>query len=68
LDNLTLLCGHHHRSFDQAGWTCRMTDGVPHWLPPPWQHPDQTPRVNTAHHHHLLHPAELLTATGAGPP
>jgi Domain of unknown function (DUF222)/HNH endonuclease len=68
LDNLTLLCGQHHRSFDQAGWTCRMHNGSPHWQPPPWLDPDQTPRVNTAHHHHLLHPGELLSTTGAAPP
>jgi hypothetical protein len=27
-----------------------MLDGVPHWLPPAWQDPDQTPRRNTRHH------------------
>jgi hypothetical protein len=68
LDNLTLVCGHHHRTFEHAGWTCRMINGRPHWTPPRWQDPDQTPRVNTAHHHHLLDPSELLTTTGAGPP
>jgi hypothetical protein len=45
-----------------------MINGRPHWTPPRWQDPDQTPRVNTAHHHHLLHPSELLTTTGAAPP
>jgi hypothetical protein len=36
LDNATLLCGHHHRSFERLGWTVHMTDGHPEWTPPPW--------------------------------
>jgi len=50
LNNLTLLCGHHHREFEKHGWACEMLDGVPHWIPPTWLDPDQTPRRNTAHH------------------
>jgi hypothetical protein len=50
LDNLTLLCGHHHRSFEAAGWECVMIDNRPHWRPPPWLDPQRTPRRNTAHH------------------
>ena len=50
LDNLVLLCGFHHRSFDQAGWLVRIVDGVPEWIPPPWLDQDQKPRRNTAHH------------------
>ena len=50
LNNLTLLCGHHHREFEKHGWACEMFDGVPHWIPPTWLDPDQTPRRNTAHH------------------
>jgi hypothetical protein len=49
LDNLTLLCGHHHREFDRTGWTCHMTDGHPHWTPPAWIDPTRTPRRN----HHI---------------
>ncbi|MEP6853218.1 MAG: DUF222 domain-containing protein [bacterium] len=48
--NLTLLCGHHHRSFEAAGWTCDMRDGVPWWRPPRWVDPEQRPRRNVAHH------------------
>ena len=48
LDNLTLLCGYHHREFDRTGWACRMVDGHPHWTPPAWIDPTQTPRRN--HH------------------
>jgi hypothetical protein len=65
---LTLLCGHHHRTFERSGWTCQISDGLPHWTPPGWLDPHQTPRRNTAQHHHLLDPAELLAATGTAPP
>jgi hypothetical protein len=27
-----------------------MIDGVPWWIPPRWQDPDQRPRRNTVHH------------------
>ena len=44
LDNLTLLCGRHHRDFAAAGWTCRMIDGLPAWIPPDWVDRTRTPR------------------------
>jgi Domain of unknown function (DUF222)/HNH endonuclease len=50
LDNLVLLCGWHHREFAARGWVITRTDGVPHFLPPPWLDPHQTPQRNTAHH------------------
>jgi hypothetical protein len=68
LDNLTLLCGHHHRTFERSGWTCQMNYGLPHWTPPRWLDPHHTPRRNTAQHHHLLDPTELLTTSGTAPP
>lgn len=46
LDNLTLLCGNHHRNFASAGWQCRLVDGLPAWIPPAWIDPDRIPRVN----------------------
>ena len=50
VDNGTLLCGDHHRRFDNDnGWRCVMIDGIPHWIPPPWIDPTQTPRRNRAH-------------------
>jgi hypothetical protein len=51
VDNGTLLCGYHHRSFDQLGWTVDMRDGTPWWTPPRWIDPDQRPIRNTAHDH-----------------
>ncbi len=49
LDNLTLVCGFHHREFAKRGWSCAMLDGVPHWIPPAFLDPHQTPRRNTTH-------------------
>jgi len=47
LDNLVLLCGHHHRVVHHRGWHVRMAaDRYPEFLPPPWVDPDQTPRRN----------------------
>jgi len=49
LDNLSLLCGFHHREFDRCGWAVTMIDSIPNWIPPPWIDPDRTPRRNTMH-------------------
>jgi hypothetical protein len=50
LDNLTLVCGFHHREHRKRGWTCHITNGVPYWRPPRWIDSAQTPRPNTTHH------------------
>jgi hypothetical protein len=49
VDNGCLLCAFHHREFTRMGWTGVMIHGTPHWIPPPWIDPDQTPRRNTIH-------------------
>jgi hypothetical protein len=49
LSNGTLLCRYHHHHFDRHGWSCHMRGGVPHWTPPRWIDPSQTPRRNAAH-------------------
>jgi hypothetical protein len=49
VDDGTLLCGYHHREHPTLGWTCRMINGLPHWTPPPWLDPTQTPRPNRTH-------------------
>ncbi|WP_166741646.1 HNH endonuclease signature motif containing protein [Cumulibacter soli] len=46
LDNLTLVCGHHHREFETNGWAVRMIRGLPWWIPPPWVDPEQKPIIN----------------------
>jgi hypothetical protein len=48
-DNGTLICAAHHRSFEKMGWTNLMINGIPHWAPPAWLNPAQTPRRNTMH-------------------
>ena len=49
IENLTLVCGFHHREFDRCGWAVTMIDGIPNWIPPPWIDPDRTPIRNTMH-------------------
>ena len=50
LDNLTLLCGVHHREHQKMGWECHPTNGIPHWSPPWWIDAERTPQRNTSHH------------------
>jgi hypothetical protein len=49
LDNCGLVCGFHHREFTRHGWLSVFLDGRPHWIPPTWLDPDQTPKRNTMH-------------------
>jgi hypothetical protein len=49
VDDGTLLCGFHHREHPNLGWTGHMINGTPHWTPPAWIDPDQTPRRNRVH-------------------
>jgi hypothetical protein len=50
LDNLTLLCGFHHRGHEKMGWECQITNGIPEWLPPWWIDAHRQPQRNKAHH------------------
>ena len=51
LDNLVLLCGHHHAEIHNAGgWTVFIaSDGFPTFVPPPHVDPDRNPRRNRYH-------------------
>ena len=61
LQNLVLLCGHHHRHLHQPpphpdhpgehhNWTVHIApDGHPEWTPPTWLHPPGTTIRTTAH-------------------
>ncbi|MQA63796.1 MAG: HNH endonuclease, partial [Actinophytocola sp.] len=52
--NLCLLCAEHHRLIHHSEWDIIMTpDGHPECVPPKFIDPQQTPRRNYAHHHHL---------------
>ena len=73
IDNLALVCGHHHREFERLGWTCNMTDGVPEWTPPAWIDFTRTPRRNNTHHLERLlplpsDPPPASTVSDPGPP
>jgi hypothetical protein len=49
LDNLCLLCDHHHDHHRRAGWRIVMQHGRPWAIPPPWIDPTQPPTRNTMH-------------------
>jgi len=52
LDNLVLLCRHHHRTIHDSGsgWTARLgPDRLPEFSPPPWIDPSQRTRRNLYH-------------------
>jgi hypothetical protein len=49
LDNLCLLCDHHHDQHQRTGGRIVMQHGRPHAIPPPWTDPTQTPIRNTMH-------------------
>ena len=48
IDNLVMLCGHHHRVIHHHGWAVRIGahDRLPTFTPPRWVDPDQQPRRN----------------------
>jgi hypothetical protein len=46
LNNLVLLCDHHHDRIDSHGWRIVMQAGVAWFIPPRWIDAGQTPRRN----------------------
>jgi hypothetical protein len=55
LDNLVLLCAHHHNVVHHHGWHVHLdTNRLPVFTPPPWIDPDQTPRTAWRPPAHLL--------------
>ncbi|MDN5918454.1 MAG: HNH endonuclease [Pseudonocardia sp.] len=44
IENLVMLCRRHHRLIHHPGWTVRIRDGLPEFLPPAWIDPSRTPR------------------------
>jgi hypothetical protein len=46
LDNLCLLCDHHHDRINTGGWTITIRNGQPWFTPPTWLDPEQRPRRN----------------------
>jgi hypothetical protein len=46
LDNLVLVCAHHHRVIHHGGWAVHIgANGLPVFTPPRWIDPDQTPHT-----------------------
>jgi Domain of unknown function (DUF222)/HNH endonuclease len=50
LDNLVLLCAHHHRLLHHSEWDCAIINGRPQFYPPSYIDPTRAPRTNTLHH------------------
>jgi hypothetical protein len=56
IDSLAIACALHNNQAPRQGWVTVMIDGIPHWIPPKWQDPDQTPLRNYMHHPELIPP------------
>jgi Domain of unknown function (DUF222)/HNH endonuclease len=55
LDNLVLLCAHHHNVVHHHGWRVHLDHHrLPVFTPPPWIDPDQIPRAAWRPPLHLL--------------
>jgi hypothetical protein len=50
LSNLAMLCKVHHRQIHSTEWICRIRDGLPEFVPPPWIDPQQRPRRRALPH------------------
>ncbi|MEV0697152.1 DUF222 domain-containing protein [Saccharopolyspora sp. NPDC050389] len=44
LNNMVMLCGHHHRTLHNQRWDITMHNGRPEFIPPPTVDPRRTPR------------------------
>jgi hypothetical protein len=50
IDNLVLVCDHHHRLLHHSDWTVQLgPDRHPEFVPPAYLDPDQKPRRNRLH-------------------
>jgi hypothetical protein len=56
LSNLVLLCGHHHDRMHRDGWTIKMIDERPWFVPSAWLDPERRPRQNSRYRVHELDP------------
>ena len=50
LSNLVLLCKVHHRQIHSSGWSVRIRDGLPEFIPPKWIDYEQRPRRRALPH------------------
>ena len=56
LCNLALLCVHHHDRVHRDGWTIKIIDGLPWFIPPKWLDPEQRPRLHSRYRVSQLDP------------
>lgn len=49
IENLVLLCGHHHRTIHHDDWEVRINHGQPEFIPPRWLDPERKPRRENPH-------------------
>ncbi|MFD1051371.1 HNH endonuclease signature motif containing protein, partial [Kibdelosporangium lantanae] len=49
IDNLVLLCPHHHRLIHRSDWTAQLVNGKPQFTPPTYIDSTRTPRTNHLH-------------------
>lgn len=68
LDNLVLLCGHHHRLIHHSEWRCAVRDGTAEFRPPKYVDPEQRPRRNGAMGTTEIAGEPGQRREGAGPP
>ena len=59
LNNLALLCHHHHRVIHHTEWEVHMRHGKPEFTPPAHVDPQRAPR------HNVLHPKRPLAAASS---
>jgi hypothetical protein len=50
LSNCVMLCKLHHRLTHHSGWSVRIRDGLPEFIPPAWIDPDRIPRRRSLPH------------------
>ncbi|SDW02547.1 protein of unknown function, partial [Saccharopolyspora shandongensis] len=64
LDNMVMLCAHHHRTLHNQRWEIAMCDGRPEFIPPPTVDPKRTPRPGgrALPAQHLEHLRDLIPA------
>ena len=48
LEGCVMLCRIHHRQIHSTEWICRIRDGLPEFIPPPWVDPQRRPRRKPA--------------------
>jgi hypothetical protein len=68
LDNLVLLCNHHHTAHHAGHYDIQLRDGIPWVRPPTWQNPARPWQRNLTHHHPTLADTTAHRLTPPPPP